>query len=272
MPKKTGSYERMARLESIIKDLAPVVVLFSGGSDSSFLLWVCARILPVTELAALTFGGATISSLDLQAAQATAAGLRVKHWVCPGPEMKREEYLVNDLLRCYYCKRERFSFLLNQPAMIPGAKFIEGSVLDDLQDDRPGMQALGEAGIYSPLLQAGISKSDIGIIAAEHNLYFLKRRSDSCLATRVKTGYRLEIALLDQIRAAEDAIQGLGFDLVRARWQGGAVRLEFAREDLNRAFAMRQEIIGELNQFGFQSISIDRNGYKMSSIKEEDYE
>jgi len=272
MPKITGSYERMTNLESRLKDLAPVVVAFSGGADSSFLLWVSARILPARALAAVTFCSEATPRRDLQAAQATAALLKVKHIIYPGPEMQNQAYLANDLLRCYHCKRERFSFLLSRPAIIPGAKLIEGSVVDDLQDYRPGMQALKEAGIASPLLEAGISKADISSIAADHNLHFAGQKSDSCLATRIKTGYRLEGAVLRKIQAAEDAIHRLAFELVRVRWQAEEVRLEFAPEDLTRALSLRQEIMRELQKCGFQNVAIDLAGYQKSGMREDQHE
>lgn len=270
MPKKNGSKDRLTRLESAIKDLAPVIVAFSGGSDSSFLLWVCAQNLPTDALAAVTFCSETSSRRDLIAAQATAALLKVEHFVYPGPELQNEEYLANDLLRCYYCKRERFKFLLSQPDIISGANIIEGSVVDDLHDYRPGMQALGEAGIVSPLLQAGISKADIAIIAADHNLHFARQPSESCLATRIKTGQRIDTSVLRQIQAAEDAIHQLGFELIRVRWQAGEVRLEFAPEDLTSAFAQYQEITRDLQKCGFVKIAIDLAGYQKSG-KREDY-
>jgi uncharacterized protein len=269
MPKKTGSYDRMANLESAIKNLAPVVVAFSGGADSSFLLWVCARILPARALAAVTFSSETTSRRDLLAAQATTALLKVKHFVYAGPEMQNEAYLANDLLRCYYCKRARFSFLLSQPDLIPGANIIEGSVVDDLQDYRPGMRALSEVGIASPLLEAGISKTDIGLIAADHNLHFAGQKSESCLATRIKTGHRIDGSVLRQIQAAEDAIHQRGFELIRVRWQPGDVRLEFAPEDLTRALVLRQDISQDLQKCGFLNIAIDLAGYQKSGKRED---
>lgn len=268
MPKITGSYDRMTKLESVLKDLAPVVVAFSGGADSSFLLWVCAQVLPTSALAAVTFCSETTSGRDMQAAQAATDLWQVKHVIYSGPEMQDQDYLANDLLRCYYCKRERFSFLLHQPEIMAGAHYIEGSVVDDLQDYRPGMRALREAGITSPLLEAGISKADIGIIAADRNLPFVSQRSESCLATRIRTGHRIEGSVLKQIRAAEDAIHQLGFDLIRVRWQEGEVRLEFAREDLARAFTMHQEITKSLQECGFLNIAIDLAGYKKSGKRE----
>ncbi len=261
MPKKIGSYNRLKLLDAMIKRMAPVVVAYSGGMDSSFLLWACSQALAAKQLQAITFHSATTPIREIQDAQITASWLNVKHNIYPGPEMKNEEFLANDLLRCYYCKRERFAFLLSLQAEYAGARFIEGSVVDDLKDYRPGMRALKEAGIASPLLEAGISKEDIGIIAQGYQLPFAGKKTESCLATRIKTGHRIEISILEQVQSAEAAIHELGFQFVRVRWHAGEARLEFAQGDLERAFVLRGEINRRVKQCGFSSVSLDLSGY-----------
>jgi len=262
MPKITGSHERLRRLEENIHSLAPVMVSYSGGMDSSFLLWVCSRILPPEYLAAVSFYSSTVPAMEIRDAQSIAAFLNVRHSVYPGPEMQNEKFLINDLLRCYYCKRERLNFLLSLSSKFPGFRIIEGSVTDDLEDDRPGMRALKEAGIASPLLEAGISKADIIIIAGENRLVFAGKKSESCLATRIKNGQRIEIAVLEQIQAAEQALHVLGFEFVRVRCNGGEARLELAPEDMERAFNLRNEITRCLQQCGFIRVALDLEGYK----------
>jgi len=261
MLKKTGSYHRLNLLDAVIKRMAPVVVAYSGGLDSSFLLWACSQALPANQLQAVTFYSATTPSREIQDAQKIASWLNVKHKIYPGPEMTNEEFLANDLLRCYYCKRERFAFLLSLQAEYAGARFIEGSVVDDLEDDRPGMRALKEAEIASPLLEAGISKEDIGIIAEDYSLLFAGKKTESCLATRIKTGYRIETSILEKIQRAEDAVLKLGFQLVRVRWHSGEARLEVAQGDLERAFDLRREITKRVKECGFSSVSLDTEGY-----------
>jgi uncharacterized protein len=263
MPKKIGSYYRLNLLEDIIIAMAPVVVAYSGGLDSSFLLWVCSRALDLQQLQAVTFYSATTPVREIQDAQTIASWLNVKHNIYPGPEMKNENFLANDLLRCYYCKRERFAFLLSLQAEYSGARFIEGSVVDDLKDFRPGMRALKEAGIASPLLQAGISKADISIIAQDYNLPFEGKKTESCLATRIKTGHRIQASILKQVQSAEEAIYEMGFELVRVRWHDGEARLEVTPGDIQRALILRREIIRTVKEIGFSCVSIDLEGYIM---------
>lgn len=262
MPKKTGSYNRLNLLDAVLKRMAPVVVAYSGGLDSSFLLWACSQALPANQIQAVTFHSAATPIREIEAAELTASFLNVKHNIYPGPEMKSEEFLANDLLRCYYCKRERFAFLLSLKAEFAGTRFIEGSVVDDLDDFRPGMRALKEAGIDSPLLEAGISKEDINIIAGDYYLPFAGKKTESCLATRIKTGHRIETLILEQVQVAEDAIHELGFQLVRVRWHAGEARLEFDQGDLERAFVLRREITRRVKECGFSIVSLDFEGYK----------
>jgi len=268
MPKTTGSHGRLKRLEDNIRSLAPVIVSYSGGMDSSFLLWVCSRILTPEDLAAVSFYSPTTPAAEMSAAQSIAAVLNVKHVVYPGPEMQNEKFLVNDLLRCYYCKRERFNFLLSLDSTFPGFRIIEGSVTDDLEDDRPGMKALQEAGVASPLLEAGISKADIITIAAENRLAFAGKKPESCLATRIKTGQTIEIPILEQIQTAEQALHDLDFQFVRVRYNGGEARLEFAPEDVEMALSLRNEIARCLQQCGFTRVALDLEGYKSGKREE----
>ncbi len=264
LPRKTESYSRLGQLDASIKAMAPVVVAYSGGLDSSFLLWACSRALEVEQIQAITFCSPTTPLREIQDAQRITAWLNIKHNIYPGPEMHSEEFLVNDLLRCYYCKRERLAFLLSLATEYEKARFIEGSVLDDLDEYRPGMKALEEAGITSPLLEAGISKEDIGIIAQDYKLPFAGKKTESCLATRIKTGHRIELPLLERIQGAEDALHAMGFELVRIRWNAGETRLELAPGDLEKAFSLRQIIIERVKKFGFSSLSLDLEGYKIA--------
>jgi len=267
MPKIIGSHKRLKRLEENIRSLAPVMVSYSGGMDSSFLLWACSRVLPPEDVVAVTCFSPTTPAAEIRDARSTAAMLKVQHHLYPGPEMQNEEFLVNDLLRCYYCKRERFNFLLSLNSNYPGFRIIEGSVRDDLEDYRPGMRALTEAGIISPLLEAGLSKADIKIIAGENHLTFAGKKSESCLATRIITGQRIEIPVLEQIQTSEQALHDLGFHFVRVRCNGGEARLEFIPEDMERAFNQRNEIIRCLRESGFDRVALDLEGYKVGKGK-----
>ncbi|MEQ8236653.1 MAG: ATP-dependent sacrificial sulfur transferase LarE [Syntrophomonadaceae bacterium] len=272
MPSRTGSYERLQSLENAIRALKRVIIAFSGGSDSAFLLWVCARILPADDLAAVTFLSATTPVSEIRRAISVAGSLSVRHVLLPGPEMQSESFLVNDLSRCYQCKRERFYFLRQKTDILPGAQMIEGSVADDLDDFRPGMQAIREAGVSSPLLEAGMSKVDIARIARDANLAFAPRPSESCLATRIDTGLAIDIPLLQKLGQAEQALHDMGFEQVRIRWGGEEARLEFMQSDLPRAREERFSIEEVLNRYGFKLISPVYSEYEIKGKRGDDNE
>jgi len=272
MPSRTGSYERLQILEDAIRGFKKVIIAFSGGSDSAFLLWVCARILPAADLAAVTFSSATTPDREIRWAISVARNLSVRHVFLPGPEMLSEPFLVNDLSRCYQCKRERFYFLQQKDDILPGAQIIEGSVVDDLDDFRPGMKAIREAGVRSPLLEAGMDKLDIARIARDVRLTFAPRPSESCLATRIDTGLAIEIPLLQKLGQAEEALHDMGFQQVRIRWDGEAARLEFTASDLPRARAERDFVDAVLNRYGFEWISPVYNEYVIKGKRGDDHE
>jgi len=267
MPSRTGSYERLQYLENSIRELGSVIIAFSGGSDSAFLLWACARVLPADRLAAVTFSSATTPDREIRWAISAARSLSIRHVILPGPEMQNESFLVNDLSRCYHCKRERFYFLQHKTDILPGSQIIEGSVVDDLDDFRPGMQAIREAGVRSPLLEAGISKLDIASIAQDANLLFAPRPSESCLATRIDTGIAIDISLLQKLAQAEENLHNMGFEQVRIRWNGEETRLEFMSADLPRAIAERDAIDAALGRYGFEMISPVYSEYNIKGKK-----
>jgi pyridinium-3,5-biscarboxylic acid mononucleotide sulfurtransferase len=261
MPMTIGSNDRLKHLEKMIRGLAPIAVCFSGGMDSSFLLWVCARILSTEQLTAVTFCSPATPAREMKQAVDTAVLYKVRHIIYPGPEINNREFLNNDLLRCYYCKRERFNFLSTATNVATQYKILDGSVIDDLRDYRPGRKALDEAGIISPMLEAGISKRDIRTIASGHELHFINFVNESCLATRIKTGQPITTSILATIATGEDNMYRLGFKMVRARWNCGEVRLEFGPEELTRAFELRDQIKESFQHGSINTVSIDLRGY-----------
>lgn len=264
MPATIGSSEKLARLQTLIQNLGQAVVCCSGGLDSSFLLWVCSITLPAEKLMAATFDALTVPSGEKDKAIEVAAYLKVKHIILPTPEMDNPDFLKNDLLRCYYCKRERFAFL--QRYMQQGGcqwAILEGSQVDDLEDYRPGMKAAGELKILSPLLQAGMSRADIELISRQNKLPFRDYKTESCLATRIKTGQIIEPALLSRIDQAEAFIKNLGFELVRVRCDHNRASIEVEPDQVPGLMQNSPQLKENLSQLGFTSIAIAPQGYQV---------
>lgn len=210
---------------------------------------------------AVTFNAPTFTASELEAAQGMVAYLKVKQVIIDGLEFNNNNFLKNDLLRCYYCKRERFAFLAIKKNEWGKKYIVEGSHLDDLNEYRPGMKAVKEFGVISPFIQAGITRSDIEDMAGFYQLPFNNRKSESCLATRIKTGQKLELDVLMLIGEAEAFIKNLGIGLVRARWDEGAINLEFEAAELEKAFSLRELMVPHLKEMGFKSVGLNLEGY-----------
>lgn len=260
MLKTTGNPDPLQRLGEVLKGLEPVMVACSGGMDSGFLLWACTRFLRREQIRAVTFYSPTTPRQELRRAREHVAGLGVEHLWLATPEMEDDAFCRNDLLRCYYCKRKRFHFLRQTMDCSPAA-IMEGSHLDDLQDDRPGMQALQECGIVSPMLTAHLTRADIQNLCRLHDLPLAAYPPESCLATRIKSGQRLSSELLSRIDALEEEIRSLGISLVRARFNQGEIRLEVRRQEIPKLVGLREQVLIQAARLGFAPLAIDLAGY-----------
>lgn len=260
MPKTIGENSVLSRLEAVLRRYKGAAVAYSGGVDSSLLLWACTRVFPQSNIQAITFYSDTTPRLEMAKVRETIAYLQVNHLWLAAPEMEDKDFTRNDLLRCYYCKRKRFKFLLENYGELAGT-IMEGSHLDDHPAERPGMKALAELRIASPLREANLGRRDILNICREYNLPFLERPTESCLATRIRTGQSLEPDLLSRIDHFEEEIKNLGCSLVRARYNLGEIRLEVLSQD-QYLIIQNRRMIGLLAQkHGFDSVSLDLYGY-----------
>lgn len=258
MPAKTGSKVCQEELRRILGRFSSVVVALSGGRDSSFLLWACSQVIESEHITAVTFRSDSFSHGEAERAQKVTDLVGVSHHFVDTPEFNDENFLQNDLLRCYYCKRKRFRFLLQSYPQIP---ILEGSHRGDLGQYRPGMRAVEELGIHSPMLRAGLTSQDIDNLCVDYGLPFKDYQPESCLATRIKTGQRIDPTVLQRLESLEEGIKHLGLSLVRARYSYEEIRLEVLPEEMNLAFSNREILMGMARQQGFTNLSLDLAGY-----------
>lgn len=259
-PRTIGDPHLLNKLNLIIQGCKDVVVACSGGTDSAFLLWVCSRCLDKNHVKAVTFHSPATPRQELLRAVETAEYLQVEHLLIATPEMEDEEFCANDLLRCYYCKRRRFRFLHENYSYLCGT-IMDGTHQDDLNDYRPGMKALKEFGVVSPMLQAGLGRADIEYFCRQFDLPFVDRPPESCLATRIKTGQHLDKALLARLDTLEEAIHSRGIPVVRARYNLGEIRLQVRKDDIPLIITQRNEISKLIRDMGFELGSVDLMGY-----------
>jgi len=261
---------KIERLVSILEKMDGVVVAFSGGVDSSFLLKMAKDALPNEDVLAVTAVSKTYTGSELKQAKRFARKLGVKHRIIFTNELKNKNFTKNPIDRCYYCKKELF-FKLKEIAKKQDFSYVlDASNMDDAKDYRPGSRAKKEFGIRSPLVEAGFSKYDIRKYSAKLKLETATLPSMACLASRFPYGEKINKKALLKIETAEDFVKRQGIAQVRIRYHGDVARIEVEKEDIKRFVHKRfcDKITKRLKQLGFKYITLDIEGYRTGSLNE----
>lgn len=234
-----------------------VAVAFSGGVDSAYLLYQAAKYAEKTVAYCVDPG--YMLEEDRLAVTGLADSLGVKLRIVLFEMYRDESIAANTEQRCYFCKNRMMETIISRAAADGLTVVADGSNADDDPALRPGMKALEELGIQSPLRQAGLSKADIRRLSREAGLPTWDMPSYSCAATRVPTGVKLTKELLLKIARGEQALKELGFSDMRLRWRDGAAKLELRSEQMAAAVEKREEILEALGS-EFTEISLDLKG------------
>jgi uncharacterized protein len=245
------------------------VVAFSGGVDSTLLLKV-ARSAISGKVIAVTSASATIASEDLAFAKQMASFIGVEHYLVETEEIQDSRFTSNPPNRCYYCKSGLFD-KLSAFAKAQGILFIlDGSNADDLGDFRPGRKAALEAGVRSPLLEAGLGKAEIRAISKELGLPAWDRPASPCLASRFPYGHQITVESLKQVEKAEGFLRTLGFEQFRVRHYGDLARIEVLLSDFSRIVKdeTRQKILFFFKSCGYREIALDLEGFRSGRLNE----
>jgi len=265
------------KLTAIIHSYNSAVVAFSGGADSTLLAFAAAEALGPDNVLCVTARAASFPERELKEAETFCAGHGIRHEILEFDEFDVEGFAANPPDRCYLCKRALFSMIkeLAEKEGIPGEKrapvVLEGSNLDDDSDYRPGMKAISELGVKSPLRDAGLAKDDIREILKALGLQAWDKQPFACLATRFVYGEEITKEKLDMVGRAEQYLLDLGFAGVRARIHGERVytaRIEARPDDiaLLAAEPLRGEISGYFKDVGFEYVTLDLTGYRKGSM------
>jgi uncharacterized protein len=258
------------RLQEVIRSLGSALIAFSGGVDSSLLLKVSQETLP-GRILAVTAKSATTPSHELAEATNMAQELGIRHLIIDSDELTLPEFSNNPPDRCYICKKQRFTALTALAREHDMAFLADGSNLDDQQDYRPGMRALKELAVRSPLTEAGLTKSEVRRLSRALGLGTWDKPPYACLATRIPYGSTITPEKLRQVDLAEDFIRGLGLSRqVRVRHYGDTARLEVAPRDLANFLQeeARRQVTAFLKELGFRFVTLDLEGYRMGSLNQ----
>jgi len=226
------------------------VVLFSGGVDSTLVAYMLK--LRGIDFVAVTIDAEFISRREIEFARRIARILGFRHAIVKIEPSS--EFLRNDDLRCYYCKRSMLTAILNEFGS--DVKIFDGTNRDDLNEFRPGLKANEEFGVVSPLKD--LSKDEIREIAKSAGLPNWNKPSNSCLATRIVGEITKD--KLRMVEEAEDFLLSLGFNVVRVKHELGNARIEVGRNEIRRAFELKEIIVRKLKEIGFKRISLDLEG------------
>ena len=258
------------QLEAIMDELTDqdMALAFSGGVDSSLLLKMAAdrAAKKGTKVWAVTFNSRLHPSCDLENARKVAGELGGIHVILEIDELEMEEIRSNPVNRCYLCKRNLFRTLMAFAKEKGVEVLAEGTNEDDLHVYRPGIQAVRELGIRSPLAEAGLTNEEVRRLAAPCGISAASRPSTPCMATRLPYGARLDYEILKKIEAGEEILRRMIGGNVRLRLHGQVVRIETDPERFSLALEKREEVVRQLKELGFVYITLDLEGFRSGSM------
>ncbi len=259
--------DKLNKLINQLKTMGKVAIAYSGGVDSNFLLKVAKDTLGDNVLA-ITINAMMHSTREIEESNKYAKEFGVKQIVYKIDDLDLPQFIDNGPLRCYYCKKFIFT-KIKEIASEHNIKYIlDGTNFSDLDDYRPGLKALEELNIISPLKDAKLTKDEIRTLSKELNISTYNKAAFACLATRIPTNNKITKEKLRMIEEAENFLQDCGFTQYRVRFHEDLARIEVEKKQIEKFY--NDEIINKVNlkfkEIGFKYVTLDLNGYKMGSM------
>jgi uncharacterized protein len=256
--------DKLARMQGLIKEMGSVLVAYSGGIDSTLVLKVAHDVLG-PQAVGVTAVSPTFPEIELNIARQVASQIGARHLLIETDQLESPDFVRNDAGRCYHCKTDLYQGLSKLRQELNLGIMLDGTNLDDLGGDRPGIAAAREWGVRSPLVEAELSKEDIRALARELGLSNWDKPAAACLSSRIPHGVAITRDKLSRVEQAEAVLFREGFRQFRVRDQGEGARIELDRSEMPAILnddARRERITARLKELGFGFVTVDLEGYR----------
>jgi uncharacterized protein len=263
VPDPVSLTDKLGRMEELLRHMGSALVAFSGGIDSSLVLKVAHQTLGPRAIG-VTALSPTLPAIELETARRVGREINARHLLIETDQLRIPEFAQNDAGRCYHCKTDLYRALGTMRHEMGMAAIVDGTNLDDLGDDRPGLTAAREWGVRSPLVEAGLSKAQVRALAKELGLSNWDKPAAACLSSRIPRGMAITREHLSRVEQAEAVLIAEGFRQVRVRDHGDMARIEVHREEMAGLLdaTRRARINGSLKALGYGVVTVDLEGYR----------